>query len=135
MGANADAAIEAAELAAAAVGEVPGVITTFPGGVAASASKAGSRYSFLFASTFEAYCPTLREQLGEESRVPAGVESIMEIIINGRDLETVSDATQAAIEACRSTPGLKVISAGNYDGRLGNNFIYLQPASMAAQRG
>jgi len=126
MGADSDSAIEAAERAAAAVDEIPGSITTFPGGVAASASKAGSRYSFLFASTFEAYCPTLRDELGENSRVPPGVESIMEIIINGRDLETVSQATQAAIAACRETQGLKVISAGNYDGRLGNNFIYLQ---------
>ena len=135
MGADADSAIEAAERAAAAVGDVPGVITTFPGGVAASASKAGSRYSFLFASTFEAYCPTLREELGSESRVPSDVESIMEIIINGRDLEAVSDATQAAIAACQMTPGLKVISAGNYDGRLGNNFIYLRPEAVAASSG
>ncbi len=132
MGADADSAIEAAERAAAAVDGVPGVITTFPGGVAASASKAGSRYSFLFASTFEAYCPTLREELGSESRVPADVESIMEIIINGRDLDVVSQATQSAIAACQTTPGLKVISAGNYDGRLGNNFIYLRPEAVAA---
>lgn len=135
MGADSDSAIEAAEKAAAAVGEVPGAITTFPGGVAASASKAGSRYSFLFASTFEAYCPTLRDELGEESRVPADVESIMEIIINGRDLETVSQATQAAITACQGTDGLKVISAGNYGGRLGNNFIYLQPEGALAKTG
>jgi formylmethanofuran--tetrahydromethanopterin N-formyltransferase len=135
MGIDADAAIDAAERAAAAVDRVPGVITTFPGGVAASASKAGSRYSFLFASTFEAYCPTLREQLGSESRVPPDVNSIMEIIINGRDLEVVSDATQAAIAASQGTPGLKVISAGNYDGRLGNNFIYLHPQDSAAASG
>ena len=133
MATDADAAIDAAERAAKAVDGVPGVITTFPGGVAASASKAGSRYSFLFASTFEAYCPTLREELGSESRVPADVESIMEIIINGRDLDVVSQATQAAIAGCQQTPGLKVISAGNYDGRLGNNFIYLRPETAAAK--
>ena len=135
MAADADSAIDAAERAARAVDGVSGVITTFPGGVAASASKAGSRYSFLFASTFEAYCPTLREELGSESRVPADVESIMEIIINGRDLEVVSQATQAAIAACQPTPGLKVISAGNYDGRLGNNFIYLRPETAATKNG
>jgi len=135
MGIDADAAIDAAERAAAAVDRVPGVITTFPGGVAASASKAGSRYSFLFASTFEAYCPTLREELGSESRVPPDVNSIMEIIINGRDLEVVSSATQAAIAASQGTPGLKVISAGNYDGRLGNNFIYLHPQEGATTSG
>ena len=68
------------------------MITTFPGGVAASASKAGSRYKFLIASTYEAFCPTLKESLGDKSRVPDGVASIMEIIINGRDLETVASA-------------------------------------------
>ena len=59
----------------------------------------------------------------------------MEIIINGRDLETVSVATQEAISACQTTNGLKVISAGNYGGRLGNNFIYLQPEGALAKTG
>lgn len=125
LGATADAALEAAERAVAAVATVPGTITPFPGGVAASASKAGSRYKFLFASTNHPYCPTLKEQLGEASQVPDGVTSIMEIIINGRDLETVTTATHAAIEAAAPTPGLLRISAGNYGGRLGKSFIYL----------
>jgi formylmethanofuran--tetrahydromethanopterin N-formyltransferase len=120
-----DAAIEAAEVAAHAVDATPGVITTFPGGVAASASKAGSRYSFLLASTFEKFCPKLKRQLGVESGVPNGVNSIMEIIINGRDLETVATATYNAIDACVDTLGLVKVSAGNYGGRLGKSFIYL----------
>jgi formylmethanofuran--tetrahydromethanopterin N-formyltransferase len=127
LGATEDAAIDAAVRAAAAADATPGCITTFPGGVAASASKAGSRYKFLIASTNAEYCPTLKEKLGDQSRVPDGVTSIMEIIINGRDLETVAAATQAAIAACVSTPGLIKISAGNYGGRLGKSFIHLRP--------
>ncbi|MGE0755591.1 MAG: formylmethanofuran--tetrahydromethanopterin N-formyltransferase [Pirellulaceae bacterium] len=127
LGATEDAAIEGAERAAAAVATTPGTITTFPGGVAASASKAGSRYKFLFASTYEKYCPTLKDRLGQASGVPDGVTSIMEIIINGRDLDTVARATHAAIEAAVPTPGLLRISAGNYGGRLGKSFIYLRP--------
>lgn len=126
MGETEDAAIEAAERAAQAVDQTPGVITTFPGGVAASASKAGSKYSFLFASTYEKFCPTLKAKLGDQSEVPDGVRSIMEIIINGRDLETVAAATYAAIDGCVDTPGLVKISAGNYGGRLGKSFIYLR---------
>lgn len=122
-----DSAIDAAERAVEAVNQVRGVIQPFPGGVASSGSKAGSAYSFLFASTNHPYCPTLREKLGEASKVPAGVTSISEIIINGRDLETISMATQAAIAATKDTPGLQVISAGNYGGRLGKNFVYLVP--------
>lgn len=127
MGETQEAAVEAAERAVDAVAETPRTITPFPGGVAASASKAGSRYSFLFASTYEAYCPTLRQTLGEKSNVPEGVSSVMEVVINGRDLATISDATQAAIEASAETPGLRRITAGNYDGRLGKSFVYLRP--------
>jgi formylmethanofuran--tetrahydromethanopterin N-formyltransferase len=127
MGRTADAAIEAAERSVEAVAQVPGVVLTFPGGVASSASKAGSRYKFLIASTYAEYCPTLKAELGEKSRVPEGVTSIMEIVMNGRDLDTLSVATQAAIAAARSTPGLVRITAGNYGGRLGKSFIYLKP--------
>ena len=80
------------------------MIMPFPGGIAASGSKAGSRYKFMVASTYEAFCPTLRDRLGEIVR-----------------------ATQAAIAACLVTPGLAKISAGNYAGRLGKSFIYLRP--------
>ncbi|MFM7151356.1 MAG: formylmethanofuran--tetrahydromethanopterin N-formyltransferase, partial [Gemmataceae bacterium] len=76
--------------------------------------------------------PTLREKLGEKSRVPAGVKSIMEIIINGKDLPTIARATQAAITAARKTPGLIKISAGNYNGRLGKSFIFLHPEKQPA---
>ena len=127
LGETIDAAILAAERAVAAASTVAGVILPFPGGIAASGSKAGSRYKFSVASTYEAYCPTLRERLGEKSRLPGGVESVMEIILNGKDLPTIAQATQAAITAAKVTPGLVRISAGNYGGRLGKSFIYLNP--------
>ncbi|HEX6985023.1 MAG TPA: formylmethanofuran--tetrahydromethanopterin N-formyltransferase [Planctomycetaceae bacterium] len=120
-----DAGIAAGEAAVAACRDVPGVICPFPGGLAASASKAGSKYKFLFASTYAEYCPTLKGKPGVDSKVPDGVTSIQEIIINGRDLETVRRATYAAIDAAAPTPGLVRISAGNYGGRLGKSFIYL----------
>ncbi len=132
LGSTQDAAILAAERAAEAAAKVPGVIQPFPGGIAASGSKAGSKYKFLFASTYEKYCPTLRAKLGDQSGVPAGVASIMEIIINGQDLPTIIAATQSAITASVETPGLVKISAGNYGGRLGKNFIYLDPTKQPA---
>ena len=127
LGATLDAALAAAERAAQAAATVPGVILPFPGGVAASGSKAGSRYKFAVASTYEKFCPTLRDKLGGQSGVPAGVAAIMEIILDGRDLTTIVSATRAAIAAAVDTPGLITISAGNYGGRLGKNFIYLHP--------
>lgn len=132
MGRTTDQAIDAAHAAALSVDATPGVITTFPGGVAASASKAGSKYPFLFASTYEKFCPTLKDKLGDESAVPEGVASIMEIIINGHDLDTVAKATYNALEATNCLAGLVKITAGNYDGRLGKSFIYLRPELRAA---
>jgi formylmethanofuran--tetrahydromethanopterin N-formyltransferase len=132
MGETADAAVEAARLGAEAAARTPGVILPFPGGVAASGSKAGSRYKFAIASTYAEFCPTLREKLGDKSRVPAGVVSVQEIIINGKDLPTIAAATQAAIAASKDVPGLARISAGNYGGRLGKSFVYLDPAKQPA---
>lgn len=132
MGRDADAALAAAERARDAAAAVPGVVLPFPGGIAGSGSKAGSRYKFSIASTYAEYCPTLREKLGDSSRVPPGVQSIMEIILNGRDLPTLAEATQAAIAAASDTPGLVRISAGNYGGRLGKSFIYLRPERQPA---
>jgi formylmethanofuran--tetrahydromethanopterin N-formyltransferase len=127
MAATEDASLEAAELAVAACRQIPGIITPFPGGVAASGSKAGSRYSFLFASTNDPFCPTLQGRPGVESRLPDGISSVMEIIINGRDLAAVSAATQASIRAASEVEGLRKITAGNYGGRLGKAWVWLIP--------
>ncbi len=133
FGASVDAALEAAERGAVAAAATAGVILPFPGGLAGSGSKAGSNYEFTIASTYEKYCPKLRDHPDVESGLPDGVESVMEIIMNGRDMQCIVDATQAAIEASRDTPGLIMISAGNYGGRLGKSLIYLhaerQPAA------
>jgi formylmethanofuran--tetrahydromethanopterin N-formyltransferase len=132
MGSTADAALEAARLGAEAAAAVPGVSLPFPGGVASSGSKAGSRYKFAVASTYAEYCPTLKGKDGVQSRLPDGVVSVQEIIINGPDLPTIAKATQAAITAARDVPGLARISAGNYGGRLGKSFVYLDPAKQTA---
>jgi formylmethanofuran--tetrahydromethanopterin N-formyltransferase len=125
FGPSEEVALSAAEAAVEAVEQTPDCITTFPGGVASSGSKAGSSYNFLIAATYAEYCPTLRDKLGEKSKLPAGVESVMEIIINGRDLEALKAATKNAIHAAANTPDLIKISAGNYGGRLGKTFIHL----------
>ncbi|MCA9061499.1 MAG: formylmethanofuran--tetrahydromethanopterin N-formyltransferase [Planctomycetaceae bacterium] len=122
-----DASLLAAERAVEACRSIPGVITPFPGGVAASGSKAGSRYKFLFASTNDPFCPTLCDHPGVKSQLPPGVRSAMEIIINGRSLEAVSRATQASIAAASAVSGVVRISAGNYGGRLGKSWVWLLP--------
>ena len=120
-----DSALAAAERGVAAAANTPGVIMPFPGGVAGSGSKAGSRYSFSIASTYEQFCPTLQSKL-PDGKLPPGAGSVQEIILNGSDLETIQTATNAAIDAAVETPGLIKISAGNYGGRLGKSFVYLR---------
>jgi formylmethanofuran--tetrahydromethanopterin N-formyltransferase len=124
FGNTSDAAVDAAMKGVEAA-KRPGVIMPFPGGLAGCGSKAGSKYKFIVGSTFAEYCPTLRSKLGETSRLPAGVTSVQEIILNGSDLSTIAAAMQAAIAASRGTLGLERISAGNYGGKLGKSFIYL----------
>ena len=135
FGESANAALAAAEAGVAAVSASPGVVMPFPGGIAGSGSKAGSKYKFAVASTYEKYCPLLRDNPAAQSELPQGVGSVMEIIINGRDLESISRATQVAISASVHTPGLLRISAGNYGGRLGKSFIYLHPERQQAEGG
>ena len=127
FGQDVDAALSAAERGVQAVRACDGVITTFPGGIAGSGSKAGSKYRFSIASTYEKFCPELQQHPEVDGALPDGVGSVMEIIMNGRSLDALSYATQAAINASSDTPGLLRISAGNYGGRLGKSFVYLIP--------
>lgn len=127
FGDSTDSALEAAEKGVEAIRPIPGVITTFPGGIASSGSKAGSNYDFTIASTYEKFCPLLQDDPDIEAGLPQGVHSVMEIIMNGQGMPPIIDATQAAIKASVNTPGLIMISAGNYGGRLGKSFIFLHP--------
>ena len=65
MGENQMAALMGAEAAVEAIDAVPGVITSFPGGIVASGSKVGSlNYKFMPASTIEVLSHTPRESTG-----------------------------------------------------------------------
>ncbi len=132
FGDSVDSALEAAERGVKAVHDIPGVIMPFPGGIAGSGSTAGSKYKFAIASTYTKFCPSLQDHPNVEAGLPAGVKSVMEIIMNGKDLQAIIDATQAAIKAAVDTPGLKMISAGNYGGKLGKSLIYLHPDKQPA---
>lgn len=101
---------------------VPGVILPFPGGVARSGSKVGSKYKALRASTNTAFAPTLRGLVPTD--LPEGPASAYEIVIDGLTLEDVERATaEGTREGCR--PGVVRITAGNYGGRLGPFHIRL----------
>jgi formylmethanofuran--tetrahydromethanopterin N-formyltransferase len=114
----------AAEAAARAMRGVEGVIMPFPGGIARSGSKVGSRYSALPASTNDALAPTLRAQV-EHTDVPPDVGSVFEIVIDGLALEPVREAMKVGLVAAAEA-GAAHVTAGNYGGNLGPHHIYLR---------
>ena len=103
---------------------VEGAILPFPGGIARSGSKVGSRYSGQMASTNHELCPTLRAQV-DESKVPEGVGSVFEIVIDGLSPEPVREAMRVGLDAAARAGALK-ITAGNYGGSLGEHHFHLK---------
>ncbi|MEM0010146.1 MAG: formylmethanofuran--tetrahydromethanopterin N-formyltransferase [Candidatus Bathyarchaeia archaeon] len=118
--------LAAAEAAVEAIKRnVKGVIMPFPGGICRSGSKVGSLKYKIPASTNHLYCPKLRGVVAD-SRVPEGVNTIYEIVINGLSLEEVKAAMAEGVRAAIKVPGVIRISAGNYGGKLGPFKIYLR---------
>jgi formylmethanofuran--tetrahydromethanopterin N-formyltransferase len=119
-----DAALAAAEAAADSVASQSGIILPFPGGVVRSGSKVGSRRSkTMVASTNDAFCPTLRAVT--RTALPEGVNSVLEIVIDGTDAAAIVTAMKTGIDAaCQD--GVVAISAGNYGGKLGPHHFHLR---------
>jgi formylmethanofuran--tetrahydromethanopterin N-formyltransferase len=111
-------ALEAAAKAGDSILEVENVIAPFPGGFVRSGSKVGSKYSFLSASTNEAFCPTLKDKI-DNSQLKPEEEAGYEIVLDGATEEAVMEAMKVGIKAAVQTPGLTRITAGNYGGKLG----------------
>lgn len=120
-----EAALDAARRAIEAIDELPGAITPFPGGVARSGSKVGSRYKALKASTAEAYCPSLRGRPEVTSKLAEGANAAYEIVIDGVDEASVAGAMAAGIRAAVGK-GVVAIGAGNYGGKLGKFHFHLR---------
>ncbi|MFX1303709.1 MAG: formylmethanofuran--tetrahydromethanopterin N-formyltransferase [Promethearchaeota archaeon] len=121
IGKNQNSALEAAEKAIEAIRGIENVITPFPGGIVPSGSKVGTRYENipgLFATTNQAYCPTLRTKV-EDTQLREGDGCVFEIVIDGATEEVIKNAIRLGIEAAVKVSGVNRISAGNYGGKLG----------------
>jgi len=127
MGETEAATLEASERAIEAIHEVPLVITPFPGGLCRSGSKLGSTYAFLRASTNTPFCPAIKHTF-PETKVPDGVNSVIEVVLNGLDEESVKEAMAKGIRAATEIEGVKWITAVNFGGKLGKYQIHLKDA-------
>jgi formylmethanofuran--tetrahydromethanopterin N-formyltransferase len=127
LGRTSEATLTAAEAAATAIANTPDAIAPFPGGIARSGSKIGSKYKGLIASTNHAYCPTLRAEIPDTALGP-DVGAVLELVIDGLTPNAVAAAMRnglAAVIALGPDSGITRITAGNYGGKLGRHHFQL----------
>jgi formylmethanofuran--tetrahydromethanopterin N-formyltransferase len=124
MGPTRAGTLAAAEAAVVAMRGCRDVILPFPGGIARSGSKVGSKYKKLRASTNTAFAPTLRGVVATE--MPDLARCAYEIVIDGLTVEAVERATAEGVCAARDhAANLIAITSGNYGGKLGPFHIRL----------
>lgn len=119
--------LDTSQDAVAAIAKIDDVITPFPGGIVRSGSKVGTKYSFMFASTNDAFCPTLRGAV--KSELGPDAVAVLEIVIDGLTSKSVADAMRAglaSIIAGGAAKGVTRVSAGNYGGKLGQHHYHLK---------
>ncbi|MFO0820746.1 MAG: formylmethanofuran--tetrahydromethanopterin N-formyltransferase [Pirellulales bacterium] len=115
--------LAAARRGVESIADMAGVITPFPGGVARSGSKVGSRYKTLKASTSDPFCPTLRGRV--TSKLHPEANCAYEIVIDGVDESSVGAAMKQVLHAVAGE-GVVAIGAGNYGGKLGKYHYHLR---------
>lgn len=109
-----------------AIAPMPNVIAPFPGGAARSGSKVGSKYQALFASTNDAFCPTLRTS--GESMLRSAETAALEVVLDGMSFDAIAAAIKTGVTAaCHAAAdhGLLRVTAGNYGGKLGRHHFHL----------
>ncbi|WP_409200949.1 formylmethanofuran--tetrahydromethanopterin N-formyltransferase [Methanobrevibacter sp. DSM 116169] len=94
--------------------------TCAPFGICSAASKPETNYPWIGPSTNHYYCPSLKDKLGNISKVPEGIKYIPEIVINAIDEDSMKKAVKSSIDAICDIDGVKIISAGNFEGKLGD---------------
>jgi len=119
-----EAVMEVGRKALKAISQVEGVVTPFD--ICSAGSKPETKFPWIGPTTNHPYCPTLKKRLGNQSKVPNGVNYIPEIVINGLSLDAVKEAMRVGILAAMTVKGVPKISAGNYGGKLGKYKIYLR---------
>jgi formylmethanofuran--tetrahydromethanopterin N-formyltransferase len=119
-----EAVMNAGKKALKAISEVEGVITPFD--ICSAMSKPETNYPWIGPTTNHPYCPSLRTVLGKQSLIPEDVHYIPEIVINGLNEDVVEESLMVGIKAVLDVEDVLRVSAGNYEGILGDYKIYLR---------
>jgi formylmethanofuran--tetrahydromethanopterin N-formyltransferase len=112
-----DAMKQAGKAALDAIHHIDGVVTTFD--ICSAGSKPETHFPQIGPTTNHHFCPSLKAKLGKESYVPDGVNYIAEVVYDAVSIDAIKAATKAGIEAIQDIEGVVRISAGNYEGKLG----------------
>lgn len=115
---------EAGAKALDAIHDVEGVVTTFD--VCSAGSKPETNFPQIGPTTNHYFCPSLKDQLGKDSKVPDGVGYIAEIVYDAVSVDALKQATKVGIESVLDVDGVVRVSAGNYGGKLGQYQIPLR---------
>jgi formylmethanofuran--tetrahydromethanopterin N-formyltransferase len=119
-----DSVLNAGRKALKVIEKVEGVITPFD--ICSAASKPETNYPWIGPTTNHPYCPSLKSVLNKESKVPNNVAYVPEIVINGINAEALEEAMKNGILAVLGDEDVLMVSAGNYEGQLGDHKIYLR---------
>ncbi len=71
------------------------------------------------------YIPSLRTQI-EDSKVPAGVESVLNLLMFGASADLMARAMGLALQAAAQAPGVIALTAMNFGGEFGKHKYYLR---------
>jgi formylmethanofuran--tetrahydromethanopterin N-formyltransferase len=115
---------KAGKAALNAIEEVEGVVAPFD--ICSAASKPETNYPWIGPTTNHPYCPSLKRVLNEVSQVPENVKYIPEIVLNGLNQKVLKKGMKAGIEAVIDFDDVSHVSAGNYNGLLGEYKINLR---------
>jgi formylmethanofuran--tetrahydromethanopterin N-formyltransferase len=115
---------KAGKAALNAIEEVEGVVAPFD--ICSAASKPETNYPWIGPTTNHPYCPSLKRMLNEVSQVPENVNYIPEIVLNGLNRKVLEKGMKAGIEAVIDFDDVSHVSAGNYNGLLGEYKIDLR---------
>jgi formylmethanofuran--tetrahydromethanopterin N-formyltransferase len=113
--------------------EVEGAFVMHPFGGVNGAKTGGVNYIEEKATSTTFLCPTIRDRVAE-TRVPPGVNTVIEYLIWGLDLETVKKGLSVSLNTITAFQGIIGISGFNQGGHWGKNKIYLRELVEDSQK-
>ncbi len=105
--------------------EVDGAFVMHPFGGVNGAKIGGITYTNEKATSTTFLCPTIRNRVAE-TRVPEGVNTVIEYLVWGLDIGTVKEGLKVSLDTITRIPGITRISSFNQGGLWGKHKIYLR---------